>query len=178
MHISDSPEDASDDAQKLPAPTNHSSSETCVCTFICPAEGDKVNKGRHNYGLIYFHRTRRCTGHEYWALFPHSDHYFNCSEHGYMWCQDLASASGEIFASPEPGLCQLLQTGQHVMPPALLWTPLKTGWLQKPQGRCPICFPPSQMTHRLDYHTLFTMPSAISTTMTRHTYKRLIRTPA
>jgi hypothetical protein len=84
MHISDSPEDASDDAQKLPASTNHSSSETCVRTFIYPAEGAKVNKGQHDYGLIYFHHTRRCIGHEYRALFPHSDHYFNCSEHGYI----------------------------------------------------------------------------------------------
>jgi hypothetical protein len=46
-------------------------------------------------------------------------------------------------------------------------TPLKTGWLQKPQSRCPICFPTSRMTHGPDYHELFTMLSAISTTTTQ-----------
>jgi hypothetical protein len=64
------------------------------------------------------------------------------------------------------------------MPPALSRTPLKTGWLQNPQDRCPICFPPSPMMHGPNYHILFTMTNAISTTTTRHTYKRHIRTPA
>jgi hypothetical protein len=54
MHISDSPEGASDDAQELPASANHSNSRTCVRTLTCLAEGAKVNEGRHDYGLIYF----------------------------------------------------------------------------------------------------------------------------
>jgi hypothetical protein len=47
MHISDSPEGASDDAQELPALANHSDSRTCICTFTCPAEGANVNEGQH-----------------------------------------------------------------------------------------------------------------------------------
>jgi hypothetical protein len=47
------------------------------------------------------------------------------------------------------------------MPQALPWTPLKTWWQQEPEGRCPIWFPPSRVTHRPDYHILFTMSSTI-----------------
>jgi hypothetical protein len=38
------------------------------------------------------------------------------------------------------------------------------GWLQKSQGRCQVCFTPSHMAHRPNYHALFTMLVAISTT--------------
>jgi hypothetical protein len=58
MHIFDSCEGTSDDAQELSALANHFGSKTCVRIFTCLAEGAKVNKGRHDYGLIYFHRPR------------------------------------------------------------------------------------------------------------------------
>jgi hypothetical protein len=46
-------------------------------------------------------------------------------------------------ARPQP----TTPTGKHMMPQALPRTPLKTGWQQEPEGRCPIWFPPSRMTH-------------------------------
>jgi hypothetical protein len=47
----------------------------------------------------------------------------------------------------------------------------------EPQGRCPICFSPSRMTDVLNYHALFTMLSAISTTTTRRTSEHLVCAP-
>jgi hypothetical protein len=63
--------------RELPASANHFDPRTCVCTFTCPAEGTKVNKGRHDYGLIYLYRPRRWLGRKYGALFPHIDQCFN-----------------------------------------------------------------------------------------------------
>jgi hypothetical protein len=42
---------------------------------------------------------------------PHSDHYFNYPEREYMQRLILASASEEIFSSPELGLGQLPHQG-------------------------------------------------------------------
>ena len=143
----------------MPASANHSDPKTCafnvVCTVTCPAAGAKVNKGRHDYGLIYFYLPRRRSERKYGVLFPHSDHCFNHSECDYM--QHLIPALGLgrnlrlARAQPRP----TAPTGKHAMPPALPRTPLKTGWLQKQQDWRPIYFPPSRMTPEPDYHTLF-----------------------
>jgi hypothetical protein len=42
--------------------------------------------------------------------------------------------------------------------------PLTTGWLQKPQGWCQVCFTPFRVTHGPNYHALFAMLIPISTT--------------
>jgi hypothetical protein len=54
--------------------------------------------------------------------------------------------------------------GGSVTLSALSQKPLTTGWLPKPQDWPQICFTLSRMTQRPDYHALFTMLSAISTT--------------
>jgi hypothetical protein len=56
-------------------------------------------------------------------------------------------------------------TEEHLTPSALPQKPLTKGWLPKPQGWPQICFTLSRMTQRPDYHALFTVLSAISTTM-------------
>jgi hypothetical protein len=65
-----------------PTLANHFDLRRCVRMITCPAEGAKVNKGQHDYCLIYLYRPRRCAGRKYAALFPHSGHCFNHSEHG------------------------------------------------------------------------------------------------
>jgi hypothetical protein len=42
--------------QELSALANHSDPRTCVRTFSCPAVVTKVNKGWHDYALIYLYR--------------------------------------------------------------------------------------------------------------------------
>jgi hypothetical protein len=68
--------------------------------------GPEINKGRHEYGFIYFHRPRRRTGREYRALFLHFGH---CLNHFERDMQRLVkvSASEEMSASPELDLGQL-----------------------------------------------------------------------
>jgi hypothetical protein len=93
--------------QGVPASTNHFDPRMCVRTTTCHVEGAKVNKGRHDHGLIYFYHPQWWPWREYRVRFPHSNLYFNHPEYDYM--QRVISASKEIVASSELGLSQLPQ---------------------------------------------------------------------
>jgi hypothetical protein len=107
----------------------------------------------------------------------HSDCYSNHSRYDCVSLSRPVLALGRNLciarARPRP----TAPTEKGTTPPTLSPSPLKMGWLQKSQDQCPICFLPSLMMHEPDYHSLFTMLSAISTTTTRYTYKCLIRAP-
>jgi hypothetical protein len=107
---------------------------------------------------------------------PAGDHSDCCSNHSRHNCvpvrrPDLGLVLGRSLCLAQARPRPTTLTEKRTTPPTLPRMPLKTGWVQKLQGQCPICFPPSRMTDRPDYHALFTIPSAISTTTTRHTSK-------
>jgi hypothetical protein len=108
---------------------------------------------------------------------PHSGHCFNHRECDYIHRLISASALEEIFASPEPDLGQLpLQRSTnikcHLLSREPHWRRKATKTIRPMSNLLSV---QDDARNRLP-HNFLTMSSSVSTTPTRHTWKRLICT--